>query len=48
MFNIKCMSKAEQADVAQMYSTGNYTQPELAEYFAVSVDTIRRVLKNDK
>src|SRR5699024_9529491 len=48
MFNIKCMSKAEQADVVQMYSTGNYTQPELAEYFAVSVDTIRRVLKNDK
>lgn len=48
MFNIKCMSKVEQADVVQMYSTGNYTQPELAEYFAVSVDTIRRVLKNDK
>lgn len=48
MFNIKCMSKAEQAEVVQMYSTGNYTQPELAEYFAVSVDTIRRVLKNDK
>lgn len=48
MFNIKCMSKAEQADVVQMYSTGNYTQSELAEYFAVSVDTIRRVLKNDK
>lgn len=48
MFNIKALSKFDQNQVVSLYKTGNYTQQELADNFGVSVDTIRRVLKNDK
>lgn len=46
MYNIKCLTKNEQAEIVKLYSSGNYTQQELADWQGVSVDTIRRVLKN--
>lgn len=46
MYNIKCLTKNEQAEIVKLYSSGNYTQQELADWQCVSVDTIRRVLKN--
>ncbi|WBF82387.1 RIIB lysis inhibitor [Escherichia phage a15] len=48
MYNIKCLTKNEQAEIVKLYSSGNYTQQELADWQGVSVDTIRRVLKNDE
>ncbi|AKU42932.1 hypothetical protein QL01_275 [Escherichia phage QL01] len=48
MFNIKCLSESEQEKVVSLYKSGNYTQQELADWYGVSVDTIRKVLKNDE
>lgn len=48
MYNIKCVSEYEQKQIVSLYASGNYTQQELAEWYSVSVDTIRRVIKNDK
>lgn len=46
MYNIKCLAKSEQEKVVSLYKSGNYTQQELADWYGVSVDTIRKVLKN--
>ena len=48
MYNIKCVSEYEQKQIVSLYASGNYTQQELADWYNISVDTIRRVLKNDK
>lgn len=48
MYNIKCLAKSEQEKVVSLYKSGNYTQQELADWYGVSVDTIRKVLKNDE
>ncbi|MFN1240385.1 helix-turn-helix domain-containing protein, partial [Paenibacillus larvae] len=44
MYNIKCLAKSEQEKVVSLYKSGNYTQQELADWYGVSVDTIRKVL----
>ena len=46
MYNIKCLAKSEQEKVVSLYKSGNYTQQELADWYSVSVDTVRKVLKN--
>lgn len=48
MYNIKCVSEYEQKQIVSLYASGNYTQQELADWYSVSVDTIRKVLKNNK
>lgn len=46
MYNIKCLTKTEQAEIVKYYNAGAWSQKDLAHAFDVSVDTIRKVLKN--
>jgi predicted DNA-binding protein YlxM (UPF0122 family) len=47
MYNIKCLTEEQQKQVIKM-ADSDYYQTDIADYFNVSTDTIRRVIKKFK
>lgn len=48
MYNIKCLSKEEQLEAYRLVESGQWTRKEIADYFDISTDTLRKIVKNFK
>ena len=48
MYNIKCLSQEEQLEAYGLVKSGQWTRREIADYFNISTDTLRKIVKNFK
>ncbi len=48
MYNIKCLSQEEQLEAYDLVKSGKWTRKEIADYFDISTDTLRKIVKNFK
>ena len=48
MYNIKCLTQEEQLEAYGLVKSGQWTRREIADYFNISTDTLRKIVKNFK